>query len=253
MKREIKEVLLEIKVLRVTTTDERWYIIEGKDHPSSTWIAGCYPKGIGFYKWLAEHGWDEAEAIKVAAGDKGSKVHQAISLLIGGAKLSYNSLVMNPSTAMEEELSVEEWEYILSFCKWWEETKPRPISFDGVVYNPTVDYAGTLDLLCEINGETWIIDFKTSQYLWPEHELQISSYLHALDKPARLGILQIGYRKNKAGFKFTEVEDKFSLFLAAREIWQNEHGNEKPKQKDYPLELILSQEKEKENGTARKK
>ena len=33
-------------------------------------IAGHYPKGIAFYKWLAEKGWDESQALKSAAGDK---------------------------------------------------------------------------------------------------------------------------------------------------------------------------------------
>ena len=28
---------------------------------------------------------------------------------------------------------------------------------------------------------------------------------------------------------------KFSLFLAARQIWANENGDAKPKQKDYPI------------------
>ena len=53
---------------RVTTTDERWYIKEKPNkltgmpdftfYPSSTWIAGSYPKGTQFYKWLASKGWD---------------------------------------------------------------------------------------------------------------------------------------------------------------------------------------------------
>jgi hypothetical protein len=41
--------------------------------PSVTWISGFWPKGIGFYKWLADKGWDEAEAAKQAAGDKNEK------------------------------------------------------------------------------------------------------------------------------------------------------------------------------------
>jgi hypothetical protein len=44
-----------------------------------------YPKGIEYFKWLAEHGWDEAEQIKREAGTKGDKVHQAISATLRGA------------------------------------------------------------------------------------------------------------------------------------------------------------------------
>ena len=56
----------------------------------------------------------------------------------------------------------------------------------------------------------------------------------------KLAILQLGYRRNKAGWKFTEVEDKFDLFLAARQIWHNESSGDKVSQKDFPLMLSLA-------------
>jgi hypothetical protein len=54
-----------------------------------------------------------------------------------------------------------------------------------------------------------------------------------------LGILQVGYKRNKNGFKFTEVEDQYPLFLATREIWKKETSGQRPLQKDYPLEISL--------------
>jgi hypothetical protein len=44
----------------------------------------------------------------------------------------------------------------------------------------------------------------------------------------KLAIVQLGYRRNKKRYKFTEIENKFDLFLAAKRFWQNEHGDEKP-------------------------
>ena len=50
----------------------------------------------------------------------------------------------------------------------------------------------------------------------------------------------MGYRLNKKQkFKFTEVPDKFRLFLAAREIWKNETAGIAPLQREYPLSLAL--------------
>jgi hypothetical protein len=74
MKKEIREV--KDGIVQITTVDERWYVKALKDEegilkvvfvPSITWIAGHYPKGIAFYKWLAGKGWDEAEALKQSA------------------------------------------------------------------------------------------------------------------------------------------------------------------------------------------
>jgi hypothetical protein len=219
--------------------------------PSVTWIAGHYPKGIEFYKWLANKGWDESQAIKNAAGDKGSKCHYAITDLLNGQTVKMDAKYKNPSTEQDEELTLEEWECLVSFANWFEATKPEIIVNETVVWNDEYGYAGTIDFVCKIGEKYYIIDFKTGQNIWSEYELQLSAYKHAVPqepeiaaamagKEFKLAILQIGYKRNKAGWKFTEVEDKFPLFLAARQIWQNETAGQKPLQKDYPLALQVT-------------
>jgi hypothetical protein len=119
MKKDIINKDKERGIVQITTFDERWYARPTEDPitklprfefvPSVTWIADHYPKGVGFYKWLANKGWDEAEAIKSAAGDKGSKVHLAIADLIRGleAPMKYAAIVMletdlTPQNIVEE-------------------------------------------------------------------------------------------------------------------------------------------------------
>lgn len=255
MKKEIKEVNKELGIVRVTTVDERWYALPSKDVvtglptykyvPSVTWIAGHYPKGIAFYKWLAEKGWDEAEAIKSAAGDKGSKIHNAIEMWLNGASITMDMKLTNTDTGTEEDLKLEEYEAIKSFIDWYTEVKPKITKTEFVVVNEKLGYAGTVDFLAEIDGKRYIVDLKTGQNLWPEYELQLSAYKHALESELEaaitaslnLAVLQVGYRRNKASWKFTEVDDKFTLFRAAKMIWENENNEAKPKQKDYPLIL----------------
>lgn len=250
MKKEIRET--KNGIVQITTFDERWYaksvknpdtgLPEYKFVPSVTWIADYFPKGIGFYKWLGNKGWDEAEALKIAAGEKGSKVHQAISELIEGKEVKMDAKYLNKTTEKEEELSVEEYEAILSFAKWFKVIKPKVKFKEMVVFNDRENYAGTVDLICEIDKELWIVDFKTSPSIWPSFELQLSAYKHALgEDDGRLAILQVGYRKNKNGYKFTEIEDKYPLFLATKQIWANECEGISPSQKDYPLSISLGE------------
>jgi hypothetical protein len=78
--------------------------------PSVIWIAGFHPKGVQFYKWLANQGWDESQAIKQTAGDKGSKVHAAVEDLIAGNTVSMEAKYLNHSTERDEPLSLEEYE-----------------------------------------------------------------------------------------------------------------------------------------------
>lgn len=269
MKKIIKEIDEKLGIVQVTIADERWYlksienpvtgIPEWIGKPSVTWIAGCYPKGIGYYKWLAEHGWDEAEAIKVAAGEKGSKVHKAIEDIIHGNEVRIDSKYLNPTTGYEDELTLEECDAILPFVTWFKEVKPETIAVEKTVFSETHNYAGTVDYLCKIGEEYWIIDFKTSQQVFKSHEIQISAYKKALESGEnpvffdgkqldvsnlKMAILQVGYRKNRAGYKVTPIEDQFDLFLTAQKIWKEEHEGETPNKKDYPIVLWEGAKKE---------
>src|SRR5713101_1088766 len=145
MKKIIRVVDEQKGIVQCTTVDERWYVRDAVNKetglpemqfvPSVTWIAGYYPKGIQFYKWLAEHGWDESQAIKNAAGDKGSKVHFAIVDLIDGKEVGMAAKYLNPSTGQEEELSLEEYECLMSFAVMVKVIKPQILVREETVWN----------------------------------------------------------------------------------------------------------------------
>ena len=252
MKKEVRVVDAEKGSVQVTICDERFYgrvmknpatgLPEYQWVPSVTWISGFYPRGIAFYKWLANTGWSEAEAIKVAAGDRGSKVHQAVADLLDGRMVAIDAPYTNPTTGQKEELTLEEYEGVVAFRDWWAAAAPELIAREFVVWGD--GYAGTVDLLCRIGGVPHLIDLKTGQHTWPEHELQVSAYKHALppqwaEPPPALAILQVGYRLNKRRWKLTPVEDQFPLFLAARQIWQKECEGISVFKRDYPLAVAL--------------
>jgi hypothetical protein len=247
MKIEIKQTKTP-DIIQITTLDERWYqkindkgiTVPNIFVPSVTWIAGYYPKGIAFYKWLADKGWNEAETIKEDAGDHGTRTHAMIDDLLSGQKIKMDSFYSD-SSGEQTEITVDDWEALMSYVSWFHSVNIKVLRKEFVVYSEAGNFAGTVDLLCEINGEIWLIDYKTSAYIWPSHKLQISAYKKALEengqKVDKLGILQVGYKKNRAGFKMNEMEDCYDLFESAKRIWYEENKNISPKQKDYPLVL----------------
>jgi hypothetical protein len=256
MNKEIRLVDEKKNLYQITCVSERWYSLPSSDSttglpkfvflPSTTWITSCYPRGIQFYKWLADKGWDEAEAIKSAAGDKGSRVHQASERIESGFPVPLNQQFVAPS-GEAKDLSVEEIDCLVSFVAWLDKTKPQILASEMTVVGD--GYAGTIDRIYRIGKQIYIVDLKTSQYIWKEHLLQVSSYSHAnIDYKAlsitdeewaarKMAILQVGYRKNKDNYKFTEIEDKYDMFLVAKQLWAEEHAGDKPTQKDYPLVL----------------
>lgn len=231
-------------MVQITTLDERWYMNDKKEiKPSTTWICSYYPKGVAYYKWLAEHGWDEAESLKKEAGEKGSKIHQIIDKLIDGKTIKMDDKFINNSTKLAEELLVEEWEAIMSFKLWFDETKPEIV--DNEFITEAKDYAGTVDILYkDKDGKYHLLDIKSSQYIWKSSELQVSAYKKSVEDEQNIKIdfveiLQVGYRRNKAGYKLTIIDNLYDLFRNTYAIWHDANKDISPKQKDYPMELKL--------------
>ncbi len=283
MKKIIRETDEKRGIVQITVADERWYTKPGKDPetdipvytavPSVTWISGFWPKGIGFYKWLADRGWDEAEAAKQAAGDKGSRVHLAIEKILNGEEFRIDTKVADKNRSTEQdaafsELTYEELLCVKSFIDWRNEAKPEVIATETTIFSERGGYAGTVDCVCRIDGKLYVIDFKTSKQVWKEHELQISAYRVALENGEnplyernangtdsnklvdvsnlKTAVLQVGYERNRAGYKFTEIDDAFPLFKVAQQIWKAEIGDNTPgfSKRDFPVVLSAANEHE---------
>ena len=64
----------------------------------------------------------------------------------------------------------------LRFVDFWEEYKPSLIETEVHLFSDEIKVAGTCDMVCEINGELWIIDLKTSNHLQTTYDLQTAIY-----------------------------------------------------------------------------
>jgi len=51
---------------------------------------------------------------------------------------------------------------------------------ERVVYSRASDHVGTVDAACDIDGKTYVVDWKTGAGLYPEHAWQMASYWGAL-------------------------------------------------------------------------
>jgi hypothetical protein len=62
----------------------------------------------------------------------------------------------------------------------------RPLEVEAFLINETLGYGGTLDLIAELDGEVWLLDWKTGKSVaWPDgsvyadHRLQLAAYAKA--------------------------------------------------------------------------
>jgi hypothetical protein len=62
----------------------------------------------------------------------------------------------------------------------------RPLEVEAYLINEALGYGGTLDLVAELDGEVWLLDWKTGKSVatpdgtvYADHRLQLAAYAHA--------------------------------------------------------------------------
>ena len=170
--------------------------------PSVTWIADYWPNKF-LEDWRARQGIDEAEAIKKAAGEKGSVVHLAIDRILKGEEFRIDTKVEDKSRSTEgepafRELTYEELLCVMSFINWRKEMEQdyviETIANEITIFSEINGYAGTVDWVVRLTPKArhepartrlaatvFVVDFKTSKQISRAHKMQVSAYRVALE------------------------------------------------------------------------
>jgi hypothetical protein len=239
---------------RIEVLDERFYKskIEDKYYPSVTTILEAYYKGYGFNEWLKQVGYN-ADEIMRKAGEQGTNVHNMIEAYLQGFKISWIDENNRP------RYTLNEWQMFCKFIEFFEKYKPELMVQEFTLVSDKLRFGGTVDFIGKINGEIWLLDWKTSNYLHKTYELQLAAYamawneLNPENKIQRTGILWLnsatrgedkkGLSIQGKGWQIKEFdrhyEDAFKLFLHTQAIWEEENPSYKPKNLEYKMEFQL--------------
>lgn len=98
-----------------------------------------------------------AERYREAAAARGDRVHAFAE------QIALRALGREHDLASAREQLAEHGETAFADCfeQWWQQYAVRPLAPEVTIWNHTVGYAGTLDLVAEIAGRLCLIDFKT--------------------------------------------------------------------------------------------
>ena len=222
---------------QITLPDGRYYQRNGEYYPSVTYVLSHYPKGKFFEDWLKKVGYS-ADYIVKKASEEGTQVPEMIEAYLNGEELKF----LEHGRPM---YAPNVWQMFLRFVDFWEEYKPTLIEAEVHLFSDDLKVAGTCDMVCEINGELWVIDFKTSNHLQTTYDLQTAMYAKCFEecfgkKVNRTGVLWLksskrGPKKGKMQGKGWEVyesprtiEENLDIYRAVRTLFDLENPNHKP-------------------------
>ena len=254
-KKSIKRVVaIDQNLKRVNILDTRYYVRDDKYYPSVTSILQYFPKNKFFETWLKDVGHN-ADIIARKAADEGTQVHDAIERYLLGEKISW----MDDNGY--SKYSLEIWKMILKFHDFWSTYKPTLIESEIHLFSDKYMYAGTCDLVIEMDGVKWLLDIKTSNSLYVSYDLQLSAYAQAWnelyeEKIDKIGVIWLKSSKRGEdkksgkiqgkGWEIYEpertIEDNLKLFEYIHELYKLEHPNVKPTSEHFPLEIQINQD-----------
>jgi len=123
---------------------------------------------------------------------------------------------------------------LISFYSWEKSHRIVPILVEESLVSEKYQYGGQIDLYCELDGEKWLVDFKTSKAIYSEMLHQLAAYNNLLTENGYdvdgARILRIG-RDESEGFEERTVRDinkHFKIFKYCLKLY-----NLKKELKDY--------------------
>jgi len=226
------------------TTDETFFA------PSVTTILEAYPKPASFFEWLKAVGKD-ANDIRDAAGEVGTKIHAATERFDNGEEVLWDDGIY----------SLDEWQLL---CRYYDFRNRYPfqlIANEKSYCSKELMIGGTIDRVFEYDGHRWLVDIKTSNYLYDHFWLQLAAYQRLwnnfnpelpVDKIAILHLKALTRTDGKdgmiqgVGWKLYEPDkssrDYYSLFQSTYALWKAQNPDARPKNLIYPSKLILKTE-----------
>jgi hypothetical protein len=100
-----------------------------------------------------------------ASADLGSAVHAAAEAIARGEAVP---------------VAAEVGPFIAAYRRDFLETfQPRFLALEAMVCSPRYEYGGTADAFAEIDGEIWLLDYKTGAGVYPDTALQLGGLARA--------------------------------------------------------------------------
>lgn len=176
------------------------YFLDGIWYPRVTSIVEIKSKPALYAFYAKAENFSEAKKQLTKAANEGTVVHQLIEDLVTGKEFHVPEKYIGFQKGFESFLK----QYQFFAKKEWVERK---------IKHPIHRYAGTFDMVAEVDGIFSLVDIKTASAIYEDYRLQTSAYFYALNEESWL--------LDNKGNKFLlpkEIEKRYVLRLNQKQI-----------------------------------
>jgi hypothetical protein len=162
-----------------------------------------------------------------AAGDRGTKVHDYADKYFKKWILE-DKQPDNITSFVQQEKDATIWSAVRSIEAWVKKTDYIPLASELTLWHDKEELAGTMDNIGIIGNEIVVVDWKTSNQLREDYELQLSCYaqmfyLLARFKPKR-GIIVKADKEHGQSKDFDEILDlkqRYKTYKVASKLYDD--------------------------------
>ena len=213
-----------MSILAKSKAHTRYKLADGTQVPGSTTITGILAKPA-LIPWANRLGLQGIDSTKYRdeAGIIGTLAHYLIQCHIQKTEPDLSGYAPDQIDAAENA--------VISYYEWEGQRNVTPILCEVPLVSEVYRYGGTIDLYAEIDGQHWLVDFKTGKALYPEMRYQVAAYEQLLiehDYPVDgVRILRIGRDENE-GFDDAVLrnrDDDWAIFYHCLRIYELRRGS----------------------------
>lgn len=154
-------------------TPRKGYWVDGKRVPSVTTVLSTIGWGQeNLLVWANNLGLEGKKHTeeRQRAADIGTIAHQKIDDHLHRRQFKV------PDDATQEMMDMANLAF-RAYRDWEKVHHVRVVASEFQLTSTTKFFGGTPDSICEVDGETVLVDYKTSKWLFAKHVLQVSAYL----------------------------------------------------------------------------
>lgn len=145
--------------------DANGYEIDGIWYPRVTAIVGIKAKPALYMFYASLPNFKAGEEIKNRSAEEGTLIHNTIE-----------AILKKEPVVVEDRIKPA----IAAFMEFYQSHDVIPHKIEERIHSKKHHYAGTMDVLAEVNGTLGVLDVKTSIAIYRDYSMQTSAYIQAL-------------------------------------------------------------------------